>query len=113
MTEKTKRTNMRTGTVYLVLERGRYPYDLRVAGIRQSEPSLQKGQRAVKIALEVDDAIWEPQITPGTTIRVNAPLMPDPVVLISELPQAPWPDPAAKAAYDRAHEYDEIEEPTE
>jgi hypothetical protein len=102
---------IRKGTVWLVLERSRYPYDLRVVTMRQSEPSLVKGQRAVKIALEVDDAIWEPVVTPGTTIHVHAPLMPDPVVQISELPQTPWPDAAAKAAYDRAHEYDEIEEP--
>lgn len=83
---------IRKGDVFLIVERGRFPYDLRIAGIRQKDPALEPGQRAVRIRLEMDDAIWDPKPTPGTTIRVHAPISPEPEILVLELPQSDLAD---------------------
>lgn len=78
-------------TAYLVLKRDDYGH-LKVDRVRQSEPTLARGERMVRIALEVDPALWSPMPTPGTTIQVHAPIYPDPVVLASELPQSDLAD---------------------
>lgn len=89
---------IRQGDVFLIVERGRYPRDLRIVGLRQKDPALNPGERAVRVRLEMDDAIWDPKPTPGTTIRVHAPIAPEPEVLVAELPHSPLsdrPDPFA------------------
>lgn len=78
-------------TAYLVLAKDRYGA-VKVVRSLQSEPTLQKGERMLRIALEIDDAMWTPMPTPGTTIQVHAPVYPDPVVLASEWPQTALTD---------------------
>lgn len=90
---------MRKTSAWLILERGSNR-GVRVVAVRQNDPALERGQRAIHVNLEIDDAWWTPQPSPSTTILVTAPKLPDIQVLVSELPQMPWPDEAAK----RGHE---------
>lgn len=78
-------------TAYLVLGKDRYGA-VKVKRALQSEPTLEKGERMLRIALEIDDAMWTPAPTPGTTIQVHAPVYPDPIVLASEWPQSSLAD---------------------
>lgn len=76
---------------FLVLALDRYKA-LKIRRVTQTEPSLEKGERMVRIRLEVDRGLWTPMPTPGTTIQVHAPVYPEPVVLASEWPQSPLTD---------------------
>jgi hypothetical protein len=52
--------DIRTSSVYLVLERARWRYDPpRIIAMRQEKPSLRGGQVAVKVRLNIPMALFD------------------------------------------------------
>jgi hypothetical protein len=84
-------TKVHTTQAVLVLGKDRWG-DVKVRRSLQGEPTLQKGERAIVVNLEVDEALWTPAPTPSLTIQVHAPIYPEAVVLAEERPQSPLSD---------------------
>jgi hypothetical protein len=59
----------REGAIYLVLEKGRFPSDLRVASTRTKKPKLSSKQLAVKVKIRLPATAFD-DLLPVATIEI-------------------------------------------